>query len=300
MKNFLNFLKRPPLWFVIIWLVITLCAIAASLLCVMFLDSVINWVVYALAALTLGYLVYLIVVIAPTVKSSVISSLNKRSFTNKLINQYGFRTVVFAIFSFTLSAAYVAFNGALGIINKSVWYGSLCAYYLLLAVLRGAVLNFYRGKNKPETDANSFKVKGLKVYRSCGIGLIILPVALSMAIMNMVLGKNSFEHFGYTIYVAALYAFYKIITAVLNVVKAHKSDDLVASTLRSINLADAFVSILALQTAMFKQFGGDFGSEGLMNGITGFVVCVLTVALGIYMIVNANRKLKENRDGREI
>lgn len=299
MKKLLNFFKQPPVWFVFVWLAITLCAIAAALLCMFLLDSIINYVVYALSAISLGYLVYAIIITAPKIKRGIVSKLNQRNFTNKLINQFGFRTVVFAIVSFTLSAAYVAFNGVLGIINRSVWYGSLAAYYLILAVMRGIVIVFYRGKNKLVLKGKDFKAEAFKIYRLCGIGLIVLPIALSFAILNMVLGKNSFEHYGYTIYVAALYAFYKIIMAIYNAVKAKKSEDATVSALRNINLADALVSILALQTAMFKQFGGESSFQGYMNAATGTIVCVLTLAIGIIMIVWSNKKLKENRDGRE-
>lgn len=300
MKKLLDFLKRPPVWFIFVWLAATLCAIACALLCLFLADGVINYVAYVLAALSLGYFIYAVIVTAPKIKSVVISRLKKRNFTNKLINQYGFRTVVFAIGSFTLSCAYVAFNGVLGIIYRSVWYGSLTAYYLLLAIMRGIALNLYRGKTQPDKECINYQAKALKIFRLCGIGLTILPIALSMAILHMVLGKNSFEHYGYTIYVAALYAFYKIIMAVYNAVKAKKYDDAVISTLRSINLADAFVSILALQAAMFKQFGEDADMQGLMNMVTGTVVCVLTAALGIYMIVIASIKLKGIKDGREV
>ncbi|MGN0806423.1 MAG: hypothetical protein ACI4MC_05230, partial [Candidatus Coproplasma sp.] len=203
MKKFLSFLKRPPVWFVLVWLAFTLCAVGASVLCMLKTDSAVNYLAYALAALSLGYSVYAIVVTAPKIKSGIISSLKKRRFTNKLLNQYGFRTAVFAVGSFTLSAAYVVFNGVMGIINRSVWYGSLAAYYLLLAVMRGGVLNFYRSNIKRAEEVESQNVKALKIYRLCGIGLIVLPVALSAAILHMVLGKSSFSRYGYTIYVAA-------------------------------------------------------------------------------------------------
>lgn len=287
------------MWFVFVWLAITLCTITAALLCMLMTDSVLNYLAYALSALSLGYLVYAIIITAPKIKRGIVSKLNRRNFTNKLINQYGFRTVVFAIVSFTLSAAYVAFNGVFGIINRSVWYGSLTAYYLLLAVMRGVVLNCYHNQNKPNKDGKDGKVKAVKIYRLCGVGLIVLPTALSAAIAHMVLGKSSFMYYGYTIYVAALYAFYKIIMAIYNAVKAKKSEDATVSALRNINLADALVSILALQTAMFKQFGGESSFQGQMNAATGTIVCVLTLAIGIIMIVWSNKKLKENRDGRE-
>ncbi|MGN1060869.1 MAG: hypothetical protein ACI4QN_03970 [Candidatus Coproplasma sp.] len=300
MKKFLSFIKRPPVWFLFVWLIFTLCAIAAAVVCMLMADGVLNYILYALAALSLGYLIYLIAVTAPKVKGRITEAMNKRKFTSKLLQQYSFRTVVFAVGSFTLSTAYVVFNGVLGVINRSVWYGSLAAYYLLLAVMRGVVLNFHRKKGKLETGEEVQSVKALKIYRMCGVGLVVLPVALSAAILYMVVGKNSFQRSGYSIYVAALYAFYKIIMSVYNAVKAKKSDDATISALRNINLADAFVSILALQTTMFKEFGGDLQYEMQMNAATGAIVCVLTAVLGVAMIVTASKKLKENRDGREV
>lgn len=288
------------MWFLIVWLVFTLCAIAAAVACMFLAVGVINYLLYALSALSLGYLIYLSIVTAPKIKGRITAAMKKRKFTNKLINQYSFRTVVFAVGSFILSAAYVAFNGVMGVIARSVWYGSLAAYYLLLAVMRGGALNFHRKQGKLINEGESQDVKALKIYRLCGVGLIVLPVALSTAIMYMVLGKNTFQHYGYTIYVAALYAFYKIIMAVYNAVKAKKTNDAIIGALRNINLADASVSILALQTAMFNEFGGDLQFEGQMNAATGAIVCALTAALGVAMIVSANKKLKVIKDGREV
>ncbi|MGN0823927.1 MAG: hypothetical protein ACI4MB_02525 [Candidatus Coproplasma sp.] len=300
MKKFLSFLKLPPVWFLIVWLTITLCAIAAAVACMVLTVGVINYLFYAISALSLGYLIYLIVVTAPKIKGGIKAALQKRKFTNKLMNQYSFRTVVFAVGSFILSAAYVAFNGVMGVISRSVWHGSLAAYYLLLAVMRGGVLNFHRKKDKLLKEREGQDIKALKTYRLCGVGLIVLPVALSAAILHMVLGKNTFQRYGYTIYVSALYAFYKIIMAVYNAVKAKKTNDAVIGALRNINLADAFVSILALQTAMFNEFGGDLQFKLQMNAATGAIACALTAALGVAMIVSANKKLKVIKDGREV
>ena len=80
--------------------------------------------------------------------------------------------------------------------------------------------------------------------------------------------------------------------------KARKTDDFGVRAIRSLNLADAMVSILALQTAMFAEFspGGD---NALFNAATGFGVCVLTAALGVFMIIVARkekRKLTEEEN----
>lgn len=65
-------------------------------------------------------------------------------------------------------------------------------------------------------------------------------------------------------------------------------------TIRSIGYADACVSILSLQTAMFAAFGDMEvkNSQALMNGITGVILCMLVLGMGIYGIHKADKMKK--------
>lgn len=123
----------------------------------------------------------------------------------------------------------------------------------------------------------------------------MLPICLSFAIAQMVSEDAAFVHSGLMIYVYAVYAFYKIIASICNYVKAVKTDKMTVVATRNINLADALVSILALQTAMFREFNnGEYPLNApLMNAVTGAVICALTIAMAIYMIVNMLKKLKK-------
>lgn len=214
--------------------------------------------------------------------------LRKCQFTDKLISQYNFRTVVFSLCSFTLNTAYGVFNGVIAALNMSVWYGALAAYYIILAVMRGGILRYHNRKRKGAALKYGEKEYGVVLYRRCGIWLIVLNVCLPAAIVQMVVVNNPFSHTGLMIYASALYAFVKISLAVYNMFKANKNDDMTVRALRSINFADASVSILALQIAMLKEFSPDWNGS-LANSLTGAAVCILTVALGIYMVVTANR-----------
>ena len=69
--------------------------------------------------------------------------------------------------------------------------------------------------------------------------------------------NKGFEYSGLLIYTMALYAFYSIITAVINVVKFRKYGNLIMSAAKVINLTAALVSMLSLETAMIAQFGSD-------------------------------------------
>ena len=55
------------------------------------------------------------------------------------------------------------------------------------------------------------------------------------------------------------------------------------------------VSILALQTAMFREFAVE--TQGFdvtfMNALMGAVVCGLTIIIGVFMIVKANSRIKK-------
>lgn len=297
-KKFIAWLKEPPWRFLIVVYAVALSsAIGAIVLAtakdLVFALKITAYALYALAAVSLGYSVYTIVKVVPKLKGKIVALLQKRQFTNRILMQYGFRTVIFAIGAFSISVAHAILNGVIGILNLSVWYGALSIYYFLLTFMRGGVLLFHRTKRRrPDKAEKNEEKKRVGIYRRCGVGLIVLPFALSFAILQMVQGVNSFEHAGIMIYVAAAYAFYKIIMAIVNIFKARKDEDLTVRALRSINLADAFVSILALQTAMFKEFGGA-ELAGIMNAVTGAIVCALTAALGVFMIVES--KIKEGK-----
>ena len=240
------------------------------------------------------------------IKEKFESWANKYELTREMVNNYGVRTVVFALGSFIISLAYGAYNITLSALNSSLWYGVLAAYYILLAVMRGAVLVHHRKKRKAQKVGKlveNERIKQIKKYRNCGIILVFIMLAVSLAVMEMISEDKTFEHAGIMIYASATYTFYKITVAIINIVKAKKQTDLTVQAIRNINMADALVSMLALQTSLLHAFsdenGKDIGFDKTLNGVTGFVVCALVFALGIYMIVNSQKKMKIERENRD-
>ena len=127
----------------------------------------------------------------------------------------------------------------------------------------------------------------------CGILLLILYAALSSAIAQMIFDDRGFSYKDWLIFAFAAYAFYKIIMAVRNAIKARRQDDLTIQAIREINLVDAAVSILALQTALLHTFGDGSVDISLFNTLTGSVVSIFSVGLSIMMIVRGHKKIKE-------
>jgi uncharacterized membrane protein YfcA len=100
---------------------------------------------------------------------------------------------------------------------------------------------------------------------------------------------------GLLIYAMALYAFYAVITAVINVIRFRRHGSPIHSAAKMISLTAALVSMLSLETAMISQFGGDDGFRMIMTSISGGVVCTFVLAMAIYMIVRSTRFLKKSQ-----
>ncbi len=301
MKKPLEFLKKPPLWFL---LLITVIGIGATVGGTLFMTQenlsayvMVGYAFLGVMCVSVGYCVYGFIKRFPDWNERVLKWSENKPFWNRLFREYGFRAILFSIGSFAINLAFAVYNGSVAIAIRSIWFGALAAYYVLLIVLRGIILVYHVFRRKAVKAGQTEEMterKDTRIYSVCGVVLLLLPIALSFAILQMVRTNDSFVHTGITIYAYAIYAFYKIIVSIYNFVKTRRSREMTVRAAKNINLADAFVSILALQTAMFREFdtAGDFVNIARMNALTGAIVCALTAALGIFMIVIAAQKTR--------
>ena len=310
-KKFLQWLANPKWYFLLPVMLIAIgTTVGGTILIVppaIPEYQILGFVLLGIAGITLSYSIFGVIRIYPKAKEKILKWSEKYPRINKLFNYYGFTTLITTAGSLIVTLAFALYNGAiaLGIVFSpgvpstiAIWFGALTAYYIVLIALRGSVL-IYHGKRRRAVINGQSEIQTLikdgKLYRNCGILLFLLPVCLSFAILQMVSEGTSFEHSGIMIYVYAIYAFFKIITAVYSFIKHRHNHSMTIMATKNIKLADAMVSILALQTAMFREFSeSTIGmNTALMNAVTGAVVCALTVAMGIYMIVKANFRIKK-------
>ncbi|MBR2377577.1 MAG: hypothetical protein IKA85_07430 [Clostridia bacterium] len=295
--NLLKKLKKPTGWllFITYFLTVTFCGVAIALAVVNSSDPIIqilSYVSYAGAMVTLSYSVYSIVIYAPKMKKNTVNFIKKFKLGEKLLNEYGFRTMLFAFVSLIINVAFVVYHVVLAFITDTFyWYISLAIYYGLLVILRGGIVLYHRKR----TDKDLTEIRK---FRNAGIILMLIPICLLVPILQILFLDRAFVHPGLTIFVFATYSFYKIIMATYNLFRSGKEPALTVQAIRYIGLADALVSIFSLQTALLYAFsdGTDFA---YFNAITGFAVFVLTVTLGIFMIKKANKKFKERKNTNE-
>lgn len=134
-------------------------------------------------------------------------------------------------------------------------------------------------------------------YRACGIILLLMNQALAGIVVYMVTQNRGFSYPGLLIYGMALYTFYITISAIVNVIKYRKHGSPVMSATKVVNLTAALVSMLSLETAMLAQFGSDEPEfRRIMVAAAGGAVCVIVLAMAIYMIVRSTKQLKRLGD----
>ncbi|MBQ7912541.1 MAG: hypothetical protein IJ308_02205 [Clostridia bacterium] len=291
-------IKNPKPWLIVLAFVGTAVFGGFSVIS-LFLDierawfDILSYICYGFAAVFLAYAVYICVRILPKLYRSGKEKLRAHKWFGRLIDDYGLRTVVFAGVSTALTLAFAIYHGVTAILVRSVWYGALAAYYVLLIGMRGGIV-FYHGRKRGKERDGQLETRK---YRNCGIAMSTTILVLSVAVAQMVATGAAFERPGLMIYVVAAYTFYKVTMSIVHFVKAKRQDDFTVEALRNVNVADAAVSLLALQTSMLKSFSE--GGLDYVNAITGGGVCALVFGLGIYMIIRGSRAMKKRKKNGE-
>lgn len=195
------------------------------------------------------------------------------------------RVILSAAAGFGLNLAYALYHGVIGIMAGSLWFLLLCAYYMLLSVVRFSAVLYDRQSAKQNS---SFSEQFL--FRFLGGMLILLTVILAVSSWLSFRYDVAMVYSEIMMITIATYTFYKIIIAIVNAIQARKQQSLWLIAIRNIGCADAAASLLALQRSMLVSFEGMSKQDmELMNALTGAGVCLLTIALGLYMILGKEK-----------
>ena len=190
--------------------------------------------------------------------------------------------------SIVLNFLYGIFKLVTGIYYISWWFITFAVYYLILCLMKLAII-----KDIKDDVGRNLK-KEYQKLRLTGIILLFLNLILSGMIVLIVKQNREITYAGFIIYVVAIYDFYLIISAIINVVKYRKKHSPLLAASKCINLTVAMISMISLEVAMVSEFGGnDNEFKILMTSIMGFVACIINTSMSIYMIIRANKKLKQ-------
>lgn len=193
--------------------------------------------------------------------------------------------------SFAWNTVYAIFQLCLGLYHSSVWYYSLAGYYICLALMR-----FFLSKHTAKHKAGEKMKEELSEYRTCGIVFLVLNLALSAMVFLMIYQNKTTVHHEITTIALAAYTFTTLTTAIINTVKYRRYESPVYSASKAISLAAASVSMITLTSTMLASFNDgttDPMFRTYMLAGLGAAVAIFITIMAIYMIVNANRQMKQ-------
>lgn len=204
------------------------------------------------------------------------------------------QVILSATAGFGLDLAYALYHGVIGTMTGSLWLLLLCAYYIILSVIRFSAVLYDRQCTQ---NIPSFSEQFL--FRFVGGMLTLLSVILALSVYVSFRYDVAMVYSEIMMITIATYTFYKIIMAVVNAVKARKQQSLWLIAIRNIGCADGAASLLTLQRSMLVSFEGMSNQDmQLMNALTGAGVCLLTAALGIYMILGREKQNGKVKTGK--
>mgnify|MGYP006920895743 CR=1 FL=1 len=204
----------------------------------------------------------------------------------RLLREQRERMILSAAFSFFVNLLYALYNGGLGIVNRSLWFFTMCAYYIILSTMRFcAVLCEHKNKKAASDDMEYFVMKlsgGLFVVLSFVLtGVIYISLAENIAV----------KHDDIVMITIATYTFYKITMAIIRAVKQRKNPSPLLAVIRNIGYTDVAVSVLTMQRSMLASFGELSGMKAhTMNVLTGAAVCLFVLLFGVFMVVNGTKR----------
>ncbi len=212
-----------------------------------------------------------------------------KRFLSKWKTEYDFKTYISAAGSLAVTLIFAFYNGFLGIHHASLWYGTICIYYILLTILRGSiVLSAKRIDRLEEREA----VRN-KAFFSISLLLLILNISLVVPLSIMVRQQKPVSLTLIPAIVMAAYTTYKVIMASVNLRKRRASSDSLVWLLRTISFIDALVSILTLQnTLIMVNSDGDNLSMLPLTAITSALVWIAVLLLSVHSIVKGIKIIK--------
>ena len=199
-------------------------------------------------------------------------------FFDRWKTDYDFKTLTAAFASLAVTAIFALYNGFLGLSHASLWHGSICVYYLVLVVLRSALISA-RNRSPGKSDPVRFQKK---VYAAAAAGLFFLNLCLVVPVSLMVVRQKPVNLSLIPAIAMAAYTTYKVTMASIHLKRRKRTPNSLIRLLRTISFIDALVSILSLQNTLIMVNMKSESSDMLtLSAITSAAILLAVLAMSI-------------------
>lgn len=171
-----------------------------------------------------------------------------------------------------------------GILYTSIWFYINAVFYAILGYSKYRSIRDYRRVKKTK-NLKAKKSITYKNYLYNGWLLVLLGIAyFGINLIILKTGKTNNNLKGYLIYLTAILSVSSIISAIISLtIYNHKDDPIVAAACQG-NISKALTSVVLTQVVLLDEFGPHTSKIVKIDAITGFVVGLIIVLLGLKMV----------------
>jgi hypothetical protein len=174
---------------------------------------------------------------------------------------------------------------------RTLLFAAEAFYYLVLSLIRMQLaFGAYSGRRRGGAE------RAWKRYRNCGWELLVLDLTMTFVIVQSLRQSIDYVNLSALVYGSAFWAFFRLSTAIAQIIKYRGSDRPLLSASKLINLSAALMSIYILQNTLLLHFGNDELFRQRMNTGFGVAVSLAVIVIAIDMIVHATQKIRDIRE----
>lgn len=179
-----------------------------------------------------------------------------------------------------------------GVIAGSAWIGGNGLYNMCCGIIH-AVLLWYERRLRRDPEGDRHRRMAWKCYTVCGFLMAGVNLTMTGLAFQMIWMGRSGSYSEIMVIAVAAFTFYKLIMAVIRVFRCRNNNEPIPGAVRNLGLAEALMSLFSLQTALFAVYGTEAEMQFLMNSLTGFAVCLMTMLGSIGMVMHGRRRLRQ-------
>jgi len=202
------------------------------------------------------------------------------------------RIMFFLIFT-TIGNIFIAIvKFVLSLTLPSLWFFINALFMIILSFARFYSIKDYKNSKYCSNDIMIKKI-GYKNYLNNGILLVVLGIMYFFVNVYIYYkGTNTNMH-PYMTYLVALVAFWSIGSAIYGIIKYKRNHTPILKAVKLTNFANALTSIMLTQIVLLDTYADTkIYNSNLMNGLTGMVIGIIIIILGLYMIIGINKLQK--------
>ena len=210
-----------------------------------------------------------------------------RQFLDTWNDDYAFKTYISSFVAFLIGLCFILYNGIIGVVQRSLWHGSICIYYMSMALIRGLIVNSQRDPKARDYGCRRRK----RVILITHILMFFMDFTLIGPIWAMVDGTRVYDWGLIPAISIAAYTCYRITMCIRNYSKAAKTEDSLLRELRTVYLMDALFAVIVLQNTLILV------NDGVLSGpmLILSIITSLLISFGIvaFSIISFTKSVDE-------